>query len=216
MSLYLITCKYSISSIRHARSSFSPDMPLSSCILSNLLFLGDLSPTVSSPPDPAGQYGSPVQFSSVQSCLTLCDPMNSSMPGFPVHNQLLELAQTHVHRISDTMKPSHPLSSPYSPVSIFPSMRVFSNGSVLGIRWPKYWSHSFSISPSNEYSELISFRMDWLDLLAVQGTLKSLLQHHNSKAPILLHSAFFLVQLSNPYMTTGKTIALTRQTLLAK
>ena len=102
------------------------------------------------------------------------------------------------------------------PPSIFPSIRVFSNESVLHIRWPKYWSFSFNISPSNEYSELISFRMDWLDLLAVQGTLKSLLQHHSSKASILWHSALFIVQLSHPYMTTGKTIALTRQTFVGK
>ena len=100
--------------------------------------------------------------------------------------------------------------------SIFPSIRVFSNESVLCIRWPKYWSFSFSISPSNEYSGLISFRMDWLNLLAVQGTLKSLLQHHSSKASILQHSAFFIVQLSHPYMTTGKTIALTRWTFVDK
>ena len=100
--------------------------------------------------------------------------------------------------------------------SIFPSIRVFSNESVLRIRWPKYWSFSFSISPSNEYSGLISFRMDWLDLLAVQGTLKSVLQHHSSKAPILWRSAFFIVQLSCPYMTTGKTIALTRWTFVGK
>ena len=102
------------------------------------------------------------------------------------------------------------------PPSIFPSIRVFSNDSVLCIRWPKYWSYSFSISPSNEYSGLISFRMDWLDLLAVQGTFKSLLQHHSSKASILQHSAFFTVLLSHPYMTTGKTIALTRWTLVSK
>ena len=101
-------------------------------------------------------------------------------------------------------------------ISIFPSIRLFSNESVLHIRWPKYWSFNFSISPSNEYSELISFRMDWLDLLAVQGTLKSLLQHHSSKASILRHSAFFKVQLSHPYMTTGKTIALTRRTFVDK
>ena len=158
-----------------------------------------------------------VQFSAVaHSCSTLCDPMDCSTPGFPVHYQLLELAQTHVHSISDAMKPSHPLSSPSSPVSIFPSIRVFSNESVLCIRWPKYWSCSFSISPSNEYSGLISFRIDWLDLLAIEGTLKSLLQHHSSKASILLHSVFFLVQLSNPYMTTGKSIALTRQTFVGK
>ena len=100
--------------------------------------------------------------------------------------------------------------------SIFPSIQVFSNESTLHIRWPKYWSFSFKISPTNEYSGLISFRMDWLALLAVQGTLKSLLQHHSSKASILRHSAFFMVQLSHPYMTTGKTIALTRQTLVAK
>ena len=102
------------------------------------------------------------------------------------------------------------------PPSIFPSIRVFSNEAVLRIRWPKYWSFSFSISPSNEYSGLISFRMDSLDLLAVQGTLKSLLQHHSSKAPILQHSAFFTVQLSHPYMTAGKTIALTRRTFVGK
>ena len=101
-------------------------------------------------------------------------------------------------------------------LSLFPSIRIFSNESVLCIRWPKYWSFSFSISPSNEYSGLISFRMDWLDLLAVQGILKSLLQHHSSKASILRHSAFFIVQLSHPYMTTGKTIALTRQTFVGK
>ena len=100
--------------------------------------------------------------------------------------------------------------------SIFPSIRVFSNESVLCIRWPKYWSFNFSISPSNEYSELISFRMDWLDLLAVQGTLKSLLQHHSLKASVIWCSAFFMVQLIYPYMTTGKTIALTRQTFVGK
>ena len=107
----------------------------------------------------------------------------------------------------------HPL---LLPPSILPSITVFSNGSVLHIGWPKYWSFSFNISPSNEYSGLISFRMDWLDLLAVQGTLKSLLQHHSSKASILWHSAFFIVQLSHPYMTTGKTIALTRWTFVGK
>ena len=112
----------------------------------------------------------------------------------------------------------HPtiLSCPLFPPSIFPSIRIFSNESALCIRWPKYWSFSFNISPSNEHSGLISFRMDWMDLLAVQGTLKSLLQHHSSKASILLHSAFFIIQLSHAYMTTGKTIALTRQTFLDK
>ena len=133
----------------------------------------------------------------------ITDAMDCSMPGFPVLHHLQELAQTHVHRVSDAIQPSHPLSSP----SIFPSIRVFSSESVLHIRWPKYWSFSFSISPSNEYSGLISFRMDWLDLLAVQGTLKSLLQCHSSKASVPRCSAFFTVQLSHPHMTTGKTIA---------
>ena len=116
----------------------------------------------------------------------------------------------------ELVMPSHPLSPPSLPPSIIPSIRVFSNEAVLRIRWPKYWSFSLSISSSNEYSGLISFRMDWLDLLAVQGTLKSLLQHHSSKALILLHSAFFIVQLSHPYMTTGKTTALTRWTFVGK
>ena len=129
------------------------------------------------------------------------------MPGFPVHHQFLELAQTHVVP-SNHLILCHPLL-PHP--SIFPSIRVFSNESVL-IRCPKYWTFSFSISPSSEYSGLISFKMDLLDLLAVQGTLKSLLQHHSSKASVLQHSAFFIVQLSCPYMTTRKTIALTRWT----
>ena len=158
-----------------------------------------------------------VQFSSVtQLCPTLCNTMNHSTPGLPVHHQLPEFTQTHVHRVSDAFQPSHLLSSPSPPAFIFPSIRVFANESALRIRWPKYWSFSFSISPSKEHPGLVSFRMDWLDLLAVQGTLKSLLQHHSSKPSILWHSAFFTVQLSHPYMTTGKTIALTRQTLLAK
>ena len=146
-----------------------------------------------------------ISFSSVaQSCLTLCHPMDCSMPGFPVYRQLPELIQTHVHWVSDAIQPSHPLSSPSPAFSI----RVFSNESVLRIRWPYYWSFSFSISPSNEYSGLVSFRIDWFDLLAVQGTLKSLLQHHSLKALILQPSAFFIVQLSRSYMTTGETIAL--------
>ena len=134
-----------------------------------------------------------IQYSSVtQSCLTLCDPMDCSTPGLPVHHQLLESTQTHAHWVGDAIQPSHPLSSTSPPASLFPSIRVFSNESVL-IRRPKYWSLSFSISPSNEYSGLISFRMDWLDLLAFEGTLKSLLQHHSSKASILLWSAFSVV-----------------------
>ena len=158
-----------------------------------------------------------VQFSSVaQSCQTLCDPMNCSTPGLPVHHHLPEFTQTHIHRVGDTIQPPHPLSSPFLLPLIPPSIRVFSNESALPMRWPKYWSFSFSISPSKEHPGLISFRMDWLDLLAVQGTLKSLLQHHSSKALILQRSAFFTVQLSHPYMTTGKTIALTRQTFVGK
>ena len=142
--------------------------------------------------------------------------MDCSIPGFPVHHLLPEPAQTHVHRGGDATQPSHPLSFPSAPAFNLSQHRVFSNESILRITWPKYWSFSFSISPSNEYSGLISFRMDWLDLLAVQGTLKSLLQHHSSKAAILWCSAFFMVQLSHPYITTGKTIALTRQTFVGK
>ena len=136
--------------------------------------------------------------------------MNRSTPGLLVHHHLLEFTQTHVHRVSDAIQPSHPLSPPSPPAPNPPSIRVFSNESTLHMRWPNYWSFSFSISPSNEYSGLISFRIDWLDLLAVQGTLKSLLQHHSSKTSIIQPSAFFMVQLSCPYMTTRKTIALTR------
>ena len=158
-----------------------------------------------------------VQFSSVaQSCPILCNPMDRSTPGLPVHHQLPEFTQTHVHRVSDAIQPSHPLSSPSPPALNLSSIRVFSNESTLCMRWPKYWSFSFSISPSNEHSGLTSLRMDWLDLLAVQGTLKSLLQHHSSKASVLLHSAFFTVQLSHTYMTTGKTTALTRWTFVGK
>ena len=117
-----------------------------------------------------------LQFSSLtQSCLTLCDPMNRSTPGFPVHHQLPEFTQTHVHRVSDAIQPSHPLSSPSPPAPIPSSIRVFSNESTLCMRWPKYWRFSFSIIPSKEIPGLISFRMDWLDVLAVQGTVKSLL-----------------------------------------
>ena len=160
-----------------------------------------------------------VQFSSVaQSCPTLCNPMNRSTPGLPVHHQLPEFTQTHVHRVSDAIQPSHPLSSPSPPApnpSQHQSLFQWVNSSPH-MRWPKYWSVSFSIIPSKEIPRLISFRMDWLDLLAVQGTLKSLLQHHSSKASILRHSDFFTVQLSHPNMTTGKTIALTRRTFVGK
>ena len=158
-----------------------------------------------------------VQFSSVaQSCLTLCNPMNCSTPGLPVHHKLLE--STKPMSIVLVMPSNHLiLCRPLLLLpSIFPSIRVFSNDSALRIRWPKYWSFSFRISPSNEHPGLISFRMDWLDLLAVQGTLKSLLQHHSSKASIIRCSAFFTVQLSHPYMTSGEIIALTRQTVVDK
>ena len=156
-------------------------------------------------------YTQLVQFTCVaQSCPTLCDPMNCSMPA-----SLFITNSRSSHKlvsIESVMPSSHLilcwplLLLPPMP----PSIRVFSSESTLHMRWPEYWSFSLSISPSNEYSELISFRMDWLDLLAVQGTLKSLIQYHSSKAPILWHSAFFIVQLLHPYMTTGKTIALTR------
>ena len=142
--------------------------------------------------------------------------MDCSTPGFPVHHQLPELTQTYVHQGGHAIQYlilCHPL---LLPPSIFPSIRVFSNEPVLRIRWPKYWSFSFNISPFNEYSGLISFRMDWLDLLEVQRTFKSLLQHHSSKASILRCSAFFIVQLSHPHMTIGKTIGLTRQTFVNK
>ena len=142
--------------------------------------------------------------------------MKFSTPRLPVHHQLPGFTETHVHQVGDAIQPSHPLSSPSPLAPITPSNRVFSNESTLHMRWAKYWSFTFSISPSTEHPGLISLRMDWLDFLAVQGTLKSLLQHHNWKASILQHSAFFTVQLSHPYMTTGKTIALTRRTLIGR
>ena len=142
--------------------------------------------------------------------------MDCNTPAFPVHHQLVELAQTHVHPVGDAIQPSLLCRPLLLLPSIFPIIKVFSNESALCTRSPKYWSFSFSIILSNEYSGLISFRMDWLDLLAVQGTLKSLLQHHNSKASVLPLSPFFIVQLSHPYMTTGKTIGLTRWTFVGK
>ena len=144
--------------------------------------------------------------SVAQSCATFCDLMNCSMSGLPVHHQLLEFTQTHVHR---SVMPSSQLNL-CRPLLLLPpippSIRVFSNDTTLHMRWPKYWSFSFSIIPYKEIPGLISFRMDWLDLLAVQGTLQSLLQHHSSKASILWCSAFFTVQLSHPYMTTGRVL----------
>ena len=145
-----------------------------------------------------------VQFSSVvQSCLTLCDPMNCSTPGLPVHHQLPESTQTHVHWVGDAIQPSHPLSSP-SPLALNLSQhQVFSNESALHIRWPKFWNFSFKINPTNEHPGLISFRMDWSPC----SPRESLLQHHSSKASVLRRSAFFMVQLSHACMTTGKTVA---------
>ena len=154
--------------------------------------------------------------SVAQSYPTLWNPMNCSTPGLPVQNQLPEFTQTHVHWVRDAIQPSHPLLSPLLMPSIFPNIRVFSNESVVRIKWPNYRSFSISISPSNEYSGFISFRTDRFDLLAVQGNLNSLLQHHSSKASILCNSAFFMFQLSHRYMNTGKAIALTLQTFVSK
>ena len=174
---------------------------------------GQPFPSSRNPPNPGIEPRCPAleadsllseSLSSVQSfhCVRLCDSTDCSTPGFPViidSQRLLKLMS-----IGSVMP------------SVFPSIKVFSNESVLHIRWPEYWGFSFSISPSNEQSGLISFRIDWYDLLAVQGTLESLLQYYSTKASILQHSAFFMVQLSHPYMTTGKTIALTRQTFVSK
>ena len=154
--------------------------------------------------------------SVVQSWPTVCNPMDHSTPGLPVHHQLPELAQIHVHRVGDAIQQSHPLSSPSPPafnLSRYQGLYQWVSSLHQG---PKYWSFSFSISPFNEYSGLISFMIAWFDLLAVQGTLKSFLEHHSSKVSILQNSAFCMVQLSHPYITTGKTIALTRRTFVGK
>jgi len=151
-----------------------------------------------------------------ESCLTVCSPMDCSMPGFPVLYHLPQLAYTHVHWVSDTIQPSHPLLSLLLLPSLLPSIRVLSNESALHIRWPKYWSFSFSISPPNEYSGLTSFRIDWFDLLAIQETLKSLLHHPSSKASVFQCSTSFMIQLSHPYTTAGKTVALTLRTFSGK
>ena len=152
----------------------------------------------------------------VQSCPILYNPMDWSTPALTVHHRLPEFTQTYIHWVGDTINHLMLCRPRRFPPSIFPCIGVFSNESVLRFRWPKYWAFSFSISPSNEYSGLTSFRMDWLDLLAVQGTLKSLLQQHSSKASIPRCSAFFIIQLSHPYMTTGKTIVWLDGPLLAK
>ena len=156
-------------------------------------------------------------FSSVvQSCLTLCDSMDYSKPGFPVHHQVSDLAETYVDWVSDAIQPSYPLSPLLPLPSIFPSIRVFSIELALHIRRLKYGSFNLSISPSKEYWGLIFFRTDWFYGLAIQDTLKSLLQHHNSKALILWCSAFIMAQISHPYMTTGKPIAFTTRTFVGK
>jgi len=153
-------------------------------------------------------------FSVAKSCPTLCNLMDCSMPGSSVLHYLPEFAQTHVHWVGDAISPSNPLPPLLLLLSILPRIRVFSNELALCITWPKDWS--FSISPSNEYPGLIFFRIDWFDLHAVQGTLKSLVQHHNLKASTLQHSVFFIVQLLHPYMSIGKTKALTIQTFVGK
>ena len=158
-----------------------------------------------------------VQFSSgAQSCPNLCDPVDCSTPALPVYYQLPEFTQTHVHRVSDAIQPSHPLSSPSPPALNLSQDQGLFEWVSSSHQVAKYQSFSFTISPSNEYPGLVSFRMDWMDLLAVQGTLKGLLQHHISKTLILWCSAFFMVQLSYLYMTTKKTIALIRQTFVSK
>ena len=162
--------------------------------------------------------GNEAMFSSVQFSHSVRSaalrPRNRSTPGLLIHHQLLESTQTHVHWVGDAVQPSHPLSSP-SPALNLSQHQGFFKWISSSHQMAKYWSFCFNISPSNEHPGLICFRMDWLDLLAVQGTLKSLLQHHSSKASILQYSAFFIVQLSHPYMTTGKTIALTRWTYVS-
>ena len=145
------------------------------------------------------------QFSSrAQFCPTLCELINCSTPGFPVHHKFLEFTQTHVHRVGDAIQPSHPLFSPSPPAFNLSQHQGLFQELALRIRWPEHWSFSFSVSPSNEYSGLISLKIDWLDLFAVQGTSNCLLQYHSSKASILPCSAFFIVQLSHRYVTTGK------------
>ena len=152
-----------------------------------------------------------------QSCPTHCNPMDCSMPGFLVLHYLPKLAQVHVHWVSDGIQPSHPLLPPSFPaLNLFPSIGVFSNKLALCIRWPKYWSFTLNISPSNKYSGVISFRIDWFDLFAIQGAFKSLLQHYSSKASVLRPSAFFMIQPSPSYMTTGKMITLIIWTFVGK
>ena len=158
-----------------------------------------------------------IQFSSVKSCSTLCIPMDCSPPGFPVHHQLLELVQTHVHPISDAIQPCHLLLSPLLLPLIFPSIRIFSNESALHIRWPSIGASASALVLPVNIQDWFPLRLTGLiSLLSIQGTLKSLLQHRSSEASILQHSTFFMVQLSHPFITTGKTISLTRGTFVGK
>ena len=167
--------------------------------------------------NPMYRFEKAVQFSSVaQSCLTLCDPMNRSTPGFPVHHQLLESTQNHVHWVSDTIQPSHPLSSPFPPAFNLSQHQGLFKWVSSSHQVAKVSEFQLQHQSLNEHPRLISFRMDWLDLLAVQGTLKSLLQQHSSKSSIPRCSAFSTVQLSHPYVTTEKTIVLTRQIFVGK
>ena len=178
-------------------------------LLTSFIILVSNDSTLLSNPNP-----NPTCYSVTQSCPMLCDPTDCSMPGLPVHHHLRELAQTHVHWVSGDIQPSHPLSSPSSPAFNFSQHQGLSQWISSSHQYPKYLSFSFNMSPSN--SGLISFRIDWFDLLAVQGTFKSLLQHHSSKASVLWCSAFFMVQLSHPYITTEKTKALTIWTFVGK
>ena len=160
-------------------------------------------------------FSVPFRCSCSESCLILI-PRGLQHTRLPCQSPTPEFTQTHIHWVSDAIQSSHPFLSPSPPAFSLSQHQGLFQWIGSHIRWPKYWSFSLRISPSNEYSGFISFRMDWLDLLAVQGTLKSLLQHHSSKVSTLWHSAFFIVQLSHPYMTTGKTIALTRWTFVGK
>ena len=163
-----------------------------------------------------GSGSTAVAVVQAKSCLILCNPTDCRIPGFAVLHYLPEFVQTHVHSFGDAIQPSHLLSPLLLLPSIFPSIRVFSNESALHTSWPKYWSFRFSISPSNEYSGLISFRIDCFDLLAGKGTLKSVLQHFSLKASILWHSASIMVQLSHLYMILGKTVTFTIWTFVSK
>ena len=197
---------------QQSSSSFPNLNGVGQCPLANSQYSNDAvgdreKPAQEGKPSDLLSYVNHCKVAVVQSLsrVQLCNPVDCSTSGFPVHHQLPKLTQTHIHRVSDAIQPSHPLLSPSPPAfNLSQHPRIFSNESVLHIRWPKYWSFSFTISPSKEYSGLISFRIDWFDLLAVQQTLKSLLQHHSSKASILWHSAFFTVHPHIHILPLGK------------